>query len=94
MFRHQEKPKRHHQKKSGTRIFLIALIAIPAILFALQPNMGTSLLQEGIALSVMICSAVYIVHQAILGLIASYLGSPLENLSICDDHIIEGQSIE
>lgn len=74
MLNTQEKPKRHPKKKPIIRFVLIALIAIPAILFVLNPNVDNGLLKDGIALSVMICSAVYIVHQGIVWLIASYLG--------------------
>lgn len=74
MFNTQEKPKRHPKKKPIIRFVLIALIAIPAILFVLNPNVDNGLLKDGIALSVMICSAVYIVHHVIVWLIASYLG--------------------
>lgn len=70
-----DKPKRkRRQRKSFLRFFLIALIIIPAALFAFHPRVSDSLLADGIALSVMICAAVYIVHQAIVWLIAAYLG--------------------
>lgn len=74
MFTSQEKPKRHPKKKQFIRLFLIALIAIPALFFVLNPSVETSLLKDGIALSVMICSAVYILHQGFVWLIATYLG--------------------
>lgn len=76
MFMEKPKRKSKHQKKSLTRFLLISLIIVPGILFALNPAFGQSLLADGIALSVMICAAVYIVHQGVLWLIASYLNIP------------------
>ena len=74
MISYPEKPKRRSQKKSFTRLFLISLIAIPAIAFAMNTRSEQNLLQQGIAISVIICSSVYIVHQGILLLISNYLG--------------------
>ncbi len=70
-----EKPKRKAKprKKSFIRSVLIMLMIAPLAFLVLHPSIGQSLLANGIALSVMICAAVYILHQGILWLIASYL---------------------
>ena len=73
MINYPDKPKRRPQKKSFIRLFLISLIAIPAIIFVVNTNSEQNLLQQGLAISVMICSSVYIVHQGILWLISNYL---------------------
>lgn len=73
MISYPEKPKRRPQKKSLIRLFLISLIAIPVIIFAMNTHTEQNLLQQGIAISVIICSSVYIVHQGILLLINNYL---------------------
>ncbi|GAB5494140.1 MAG: hypothetical protein Phog2KO_43550 [Phototrophicaceae bacterium] len=82
MINYPEKPKRRPQKKSFIRIFLISLIAIPAIVFAINTQSEQNLLQQGIAISVIICSSVYIVHQWILWLISSYLGLNDDNENV------------
>jgi len=75
-----EKPKRKQKpaKKSVIRSLLIVLMIAPIAFIALNPVFGQSLLADGIALSVMICAAVYIVHQGIVWLIAAYLHTPGE----------------
>ena len=73
MINYPDKPKRRPQKKSFIRLFLISLIAIPAIIFVVNTNSEQNLLQQGLAISVIICSSVYIVHQGILWLISNYL---------------------
>lgn len=72
----KQKRKSKREKKSPIRFLLIMLIIAPASLVVLHPAIGKSLLADGISLSVMICAAVYIVHQGLLWLIASYLNIP------------------
>ena len=71
-----EKPKRkgRPQQKSLIRSVLIVIMLLPLALVVLHPRIGQSLFADGIALSVLICAAVYLVHQAFVYLIASYLG--------------------
>lgn len=69
------KPKRKRQpnKKFTIRFVLIALMVVPMMLLVFNPTMGTNLMTDGIALSIMISAAVYILHQLILIAIARYL---------------------
>lgn len=71
-----EKPKRKRKSRRGSvsRIVLIMLMAVPMTFFVMHPAVGQSLMLDGIALSVMILSAVYLVQQVILYLIAQYTG--------------------
>ena len=78
MFTEKAKRKQKSGKKSLIRSILIMLMISPFAFFALHPAFGQSLLADGIALSVMICASVYILHQAILWLIATMLQIPAE----------------
>lgn len=71
-----EKPKRkaRPQRQSIIRFLLILIMIVPVFFVIQHPRIGGSLFTDGIALSVMICAAVYIVHQIVLWLIACYTG--------------------
>ncbi|MEO1287210.1 MAG: hypothetical protein AAFV93_05535 [Chloroflexota bacterium] len=70
----KRKIKRNDKRQSWQRLLLILVIAIPSSLAVLHPRIGQSLFADGIALSVIICAAVYLTYQAILWSIATYLG--------------------
>jgi|GEM_PF-5998103 len=71
-----EKPKRKRrpQSKSTIRFILILVMIVPVFFVARHPRIGNSLLTDGIAISVLICSAVYVLYQLALWLIAAYMG--------------------
>lgn len=73
-----EKPKRKRKRRarrySWQRLVLILSLAIPSSLLLMQPRIGQSLFADGIAISVMICAMVYLVYQAVVWLLARYLG--------------------
>jgi len=74
MFPQKRKRKTTSSYRAWIRILLIVLMAAPMTFIALHPHFGQSLLADGIALSIGICAAVYLVHTGILSLINHYLG--------------------
>jgi hypothetical protein len=66
-----EKPKRKQRKQGYLRFFLALLVLIPSLL-VFNPYFETGLIGDGIAYTVMISSAVYIVYQGIAWLIRQY----------------------
>lgn len=74
MFPQKRKRKPQSAYRSWIRLVLIMLIVAPASFVALHPRFGQSLFADGIALSIGICAAVYLVHTGILWGIAQYLG--------------------
>jgi hypothetical protein len=57
-----EKPKRQNRKSSSKYLFLLLLI--PAIL-AFSPSIEFGLLGDSIAVTVLLCSAIYLTYQFI-----------------------------
>ncbi|MGJ3237752.1 MAG: hypothetical protein ACFE0Q_03500 [Anaerolineae bacterium] len=78
MLTNTPKRKRTPQRPRHTliRMVLALLIGAPATFLVLHPTVSQSLLADGIALSVMLCASVYLLQQAILWGISTYLNYP------------------